>query len=96
MQLAGAESGYVLVRSATGTSAVVKSVLPGQTAQFIVQAANGEGQQGVASAPVMITVPAAVVAHAAEAAPVKTHGNGNGNGNGNGRGYGHAVKTRVG
>ena len=96
MQLVGAESGYVLVKSSTGTSAVVKKVLPGQTAQFIVQAASADGSQGVASAPVTITVPELAVAMAKgagftnlstekKAAVPGEKSNGHSNGNGHAR-----------
>ena len=76
--------------------ASIGDVEAGQTVQIIVQAVNGNSQ-GVASEPVLFTLPSARTAGfgkrtTAEEAPAvgedsngHRHGNGNGNGNGNGR-----------
>ena len=95
MLLVGVEARYQLAASSTDPMATIKDVLPGQTVQLIVQAVNGS-LQGVASDPVVLTVPLAR-AHSAEpkaAAPLErtlvlTGSNGHGNGNG------HASHSRV-
>ena len=94
MLLVGVQSNYELAARSTDPMATIADVLPGQTVQFIVQAVNGT-LQGVASDPVVLTLPLAR-GHSAEpkaAAPVErtlvlTGSNGNGNGNG------HAIHSR--
>jgi len=56
MRLVGVESDYRLVARSTEPMASISGVLPGQTAQIIVQAVNGAAQ-GVASEPILFTVP---------------------------------------
>ncbi len=64
---------------------LIHNVLPGQTAQIIVQAVNGQAQ-GVASAPIQFTMPltatrtaeVAAPAVAPEVAAVPTNGSRNG------------------
>ena len=94
MLLVGVQTQYQLAARSTDPMATIKDVLPGQTVQIIVQAVNG-ALQGVASDPVVLTVPLAR-AHSAEpktVAPLErtlvlTGSTGNGNGNG------HAIHGR--
>ena len=89
LRLVGVESGYRLVASGPVPMLAVTGVLPGQTAELIVQAVNGS-LQGVASEPILFlvpalrtkSVPAEAEASAGEAPAVKgfTHRSENGNG----------------
>lgn len=54
--IVGVETGYRLLASTTEPMASISGVMPGQTLQLIVQAVN-ENLQGVASDPVLFTVP---------------------------------------
>lgn len=56
MRLAGLQPDYQLARSTTEPLAAISGVLPGQTVEFIVQGVNA-GLQGVASDPILFTVP---------------------------------------
>jgi hypothetical protein len=91
MRLVGVETEYKLALSTTEPTGVIAGVLPGQTVEIVVQAVNGS-KQGVASAPVVFTVPAAAKvatpakrAAAVEAASASANGAENGNGNGHPR-----------
>ncbi len=84
MLLVGVESEFKLAVSTTAPLGVIAGVLPGQTVEIVVQAVNGN-KQGVASAPVIFTVPAAATvkrAKAEEAVVAGEHSNGHENGNG--------------
>ena len=91
MLLVGVETDYRLVASGTEPLLSIAGVVPGQTAQLIVQAVNGS-LQGVPSEPIQFTVPlASALAEAAkpaatpERAAVKALANGNGHSNGHDR-----------
>ncbi len=84
--IVGVETTYRLLASTTEPMASIPGVMPGQTLQLIVQAVN-ENLQGVASDPVLFTVPPLVQAKpsaagpkatAAMEEPVLVHANGNG------------------
>lgn len=82
MLLVGVETEYKLAVSTTEPVGVIAGVLPGQTVEIVVQAVNGN-KQGVASAPVVFTVPAAAKrAKSEEAGTAGEHSNGHENGNG--------------
>ncbi|MEA3187275.1 MAG: hypothetical protein QOD99_1105 [Chthoniobacter sp.] len=90
MLLVGVQSDYLLAARSVDPLGSIPGVLPGQTAQIIVQAVNGN-LQGVASEPIVFTVPVAAKSSEAKAAEVKLaepahHTNGNGNGS-------HAMAT---
>ena len=93
--LVGLQSQYVLAASGTEAMAALTGYAPGQMVQIIVQAVNG-GLQGVASEPVIFTMPTLrakvekpeSVAVSADAPAVKGFTNRGGNGNG------HAAKSR--
>ena len=94
MRLVGVDAKYELAASSTEPVGMIGGVAAGQTVQIIVQAVNGS-LQGVASEPVIFTVPGAKAAGyrnlaTTEEAPV-TGESANGNGNGNG----HSRHTRV-
>lgn len=78
---------YQLAASSVDPLALIAGVLPGQTLEIIVQAVNGS-LQGVASTPVVFTLPPVPVAEPKRVAtameiPAPTgYANGNGNGNG--------------
>lgn len=87
----GIDPDYSLAASSPAPLGSIGGVLPGQSAQIIVQAVNGS-LQGVASEPIVFTVPLPVAgregktaAPAAAGAGAGVSSNGNGNGNGNGR-----------
>jgi hypothetical protein len=61
MRIVGQQENYVLVASTTDPAAEIRTVLPGQEVEIIVQAVNA-GSQGVASAPVLYTKPALAAA----------------------------------
>ncbi len=96
MLVVGVQTEYQLAASSTEPLASIGDVKAGQTVQIIVQAVNGNSQ-GVASEPILFTLPAARTAGfgkrpAAEEAPAvgeesNVHRNGNGNG--------HARHARV-
>lgn len=96
MRIVGQQPEYSLVATTTAPMTMIKSVLPGQTVELIVQGVNG-GAQGVASVPVLFTKPA--LAPIAEAMPVATQQEpevkGFTNRGGNGNGHGHAAKARA-
>jgi hypothetical protein len=90
MLLVGVETDYKLAASTSAPVGVIAGVLPGQSVEIVVQAVNGS-KQGVASAPVVYTVPAAKAvaaptkrAKAEEAVAEGEYSNGHGNGNGHG------------
>ncbi len=95
MRLVGVEMDYRLVASGPVPLLTVPGVLPGQTAELVMQAVN-RSLQGVASEPILLTVPplrarseSAAPAPGAEEAPaVKGFTNLSENG------HGHAVRTR--
>ena len=94
MLLVGLQPDYSLAASTPGPIGAIPGVPPGQTAQIIVQAANGN-LQGVASDPIQFPVPptvtkSAATQHAAleENPTPRSHPNGNGHRNGNGNGNG--------
>ena len=98
MLIVNVETDYRLVASGPAPMLAIAGVQPGQTVKLIVQAVNGS-LQGVASEPILFTVPmlrtkssAAEPAASVEEAPAaKGFTNRAGNGNGNG----HAAATRV-
>lgn len=93
--IVGAQEDYVLAARTSGPAAVIGNVAPGQTVRLLVQGSN-DGLQGVASEPIMVSVPLPVTEPAAKpqaAAPASTLALGpaaapasapatNGNGNG--------------
>ena len=84
MRLVGAQTDYVLAARSVAPLATISGVLPGQTAEIIVQAVNGN-LQSVASGPVVFTLPAVAAAEpkkvvALEAPATNGYTNGNGNG----------------
>ena len=87
MLLVGVQTEYQLAASTTEPLAAIADVAAGQTVQIIVQAVNG-GRQGVASEPIVFTLPPARSAGfanrtATEEVPAsgeKSNGAGNGNG----------------
>ena len=95
MLLVGIESDYVLAASSVDPIGTITGVLPGETAQIIVQAVNGS-LQGVPSDPIVFTMPpaAAKATHAPEVPAKNGHANRNGHtiANGNSRPTAH---TRV-
>lgn len=99
------ETEYRLVASSTEPILAIYGILPGQTLQIVVQAVNGN-LQGVASGPIVFTVPVTKAAKVAESTRAEVTSNGangngahaNGNGahtNGNGSAKVHAVRTRL-
>ena len=56
MLVVSVETDYRLVARSTEPIGIITGVMPGQRAQIIVQAVN-EGQQGVASDPIVFTMP---------------------------------------
>ena len=91
MRIVGAQTEYVLAASTTDPMASIREVIPGQTVELLVQAVNGT-LQGVASEPILFTLPPAraagftnlVTTEEAPAAGERAHGNGNGSGHGKG------------
>jgi hypothetical protein len=83
--LIGVQQDYVLAASSKAPLGSLGSILPGQTVQIIVQAVNAN-LQGVASEPIVFTVPLPV----SDAAVPNQHGVLSSNGNGNGNGHHHA------
>ena len=91
MRIVGAQTEYVLAASTTDPMASIRDVLPGHTVELRVQAVNGT-LQGVASEPILFTLPPAraagftnlVTTEEAPAAGERAHGNGNGSGHGKG------------
>jgi hypothetical protein len=97
MRLVGVQPDYLLVARSVDPLAAITGVPPGQTAEIIVQAVNGN-LQGVASEPLFFPMPATGAAEPKarllgkvtaapihDESPARTHGNGNGNGNGHTR-----------
>ncbi len=90
------QTDYVLVARSVDPLAIILGVVPGSAVEIIVQAVNGN-LQGVASEPVVFTLPAARVKESKGAAPVAEvllaagHTNGRGNGSANG----HAPHARA-
>lgn len=103
MRLAGVQPDYALAFSSKEPMGAITGVLPGQTAEIIVQAVNGN-LQGVASEPILFTVPLPVAAGKAapeskalpaqEPAAGGEHANGNGHRNGHGNGA-HAARAAL-
>ena len=90
-RIAGVQQAYQLSASATEPLAVIREVMAGQTVEVIVQAVNVRSQ-GVASEPVVFTLPAGRTAGyrdlattQEEAPAVSDSANGHGNGNGSRR-----------
>lgn len=90
MLLVGVETEYKLALSTTEPMGAISGVVPGQPVEIIVQAVNGD-KQGVASEPIVFTLPGAKgvaapkrqkVEEAPEAESSNGHENGNGKGNG--------------
>src|SRR5437588_4558103 len=85
MLLVGVQQDYQLAASSPAPLGAIPGIAAGQTVQIIVQAVNG-GLQGVASEPIVFTVPLAAsmkapAAPAKQAEAVETpEMNGNGNG----------------
>jgi hypothetical protein len=75
-RLAGSSAAYVLAASTVAPAAFLTEVAPGSSIEIVVQAVN-VNQQGVASEPIVFTMP---VAKAAEVklAEAAHHTNGNG------------------
>jgi hypothetical protein len=106
LRYVGVEVDYRLVASSTEPMASISGVLPGQMVEIIVQGVNS-GLQGVASEPVLFTVPVVIAAPAGAKAEPKasiapeakaaTNSNGNGNGHSrpNGNGNGTALHHRA-
>jgi hypothetical protein len=82
--LIGVETAYSLVARSTDTMAAITDILPGQTMQIIVQGVN-ENLQGVASEPILFTVPPLAKAERAATPtvePLAATNGGNGHTNG--------------
>jgi hypothetical protein len=86
----GVDTEFALAATSKSPMGVISTLLPGQTAEIIVQAVNN-GAQGVPSEPILYTMPtlAAAPAKSAPVAEAKASSNGhsaarNGHGNGNG------------
>ena len=84
MLIVGVETQYRLVFSGTQPMGIIAGVQPGVTVQIVMQAVN-ENSQGVASEPVLFTMPAAAKPEAVQAdaglaplAAISPNGNGNG------------------
>jgi hypothetical protein len=86
----GIDADYSLAASSKEPIGSITGVLPGQTARIIAQAINGS-LQGVASDPILFTVPLTSSA----AATVVSHSALSSNGNGNGNGHHHAPAAEV-
>ena len=90
MLVVGVQTDYQLAASTTEPLASIGGVAAGRTVQILVQAVNGS-QQGVASEPVVFTLPPAKaagfrnLATTEEAPAAGEHSNGLGNGNGHSR-----------
>lgn len=96
MLLVGVQTDYQLAASSVPPLATIPGVLPGQTVQLLVQAVNGS-LQGVASEPLIFTLPGAQ-AKEPIASPVALevpHANGRSNGHSNGNGNGHLRHARA-
>ncbi len=63
MLVVGVQTTYQLAWSGSEPLGAIKNVMPGVTLQIVIQAANG-GNQGVASDPILFTVPLAALAPA--------------------------------
>jgi len=91
MLLVGVETEYKLAVSTTEPLGTIAGVLPGQTVEIVVQAVNGT-KQGVASEPIVFTLPGAKATAAAkrtlaeDARPATEQSDGHENGNGRGNG----------
>ena len=91
----GLETKYKLAASGTAPMAALDGIAAGITLEVVVQAVNGSSQ-GVASDPILVTMPATAAEtktaiSEAQLAPLNAitpNGSSNGNGNGNGS---HAV-----
>ncbi|MEO6872861.1 MAG: hypothetical protein ABI233_11660 [Chthoniobacterales bacterium] len=94
--IVGVQMTYQLAWSGKEPMGAIKSVQPGVTLQIIMQAVNG-GNQGVASDPILFTVPlpGMTLAKALPAPPVAEHKPLMPSGNGNGNGIGHGAAARV-
>ena len=97
MLVAGVQTEYQLAASTTEPLASIGGVSAGQTVQLVVQAVNGSSQ-GVASEPVVFTLPPATPAGfrnmsaPEEASGTNQNGDGHGNGNGQSR---HALDVAI-
>jgi hypothetical protein len=67
MLIVGVQTDYVLAARSIDPMGTISDVLPGQTVKLIVQAVNGSSQ-GVASDPILFTIPLVEAAHAPVAA----------------------------
>lgn len=97
--LVGLQSDYVLSASTTEPLGSLPGFVPGQPVQIIVQAVNGK-LQGVASEPIVFTIPAVRASEPKPAQPKAAAAespasNGHSNGNGNGNGHSIAKLSRV-
>lgn len=96
--LVGLQTDYQLAASTKEPMASLPALPPGQAVQIIVQAVNGN-LQGVASDPLIFTVPVAKAAPAAKrtatAEATTSHGHANGNGHSPESSNGHARHPRV-
>ena len=85
---------YQLAASSVDPLAMIAGVLPGQTVEIMVQAVNGK-LQGVASEPVIFTLPPVTAVEPKRAAAAVKIPTSNGYANGNGNGNGHARHARA-
>ena len=87
MRIVGAQTEFQLAASTTDPMASIREVVPGQTVELLVQAVNGS-LQGVASEPILFTLPPARaagftnLATTEEMPAVSERSNGGGNGHG--------------
>ena len=88
MLLVGVETDYRLVARSVDPMAKITGAMPGTTVQIIVQAVNGNSQ-GVASDPIIFSVPPVARAEAATASREEATISSNGNGS-----NGHATGSR--
>lgn len=99
MRTVGAPT-YLLTARSVAPLAMLPDVVPGQAVEIIVQAVNGN-LQGVASEPVVFTLPMAqsrepkAAALATEVQPRNGQSNSHANGRGNGSANGHAPHARA-
>ncbi|MEA3188995.1 MAG: hypothetical protein QOD99_2825 [Chthoniobacter sp.] len=77
MRIVGAQSEYKLAASSPVPMGAIAGVEPGQTVEIIVQAVNGS-LQGVASEPILFTLPVAAKMAEVKLTEVAHHTNGNG------------------
>lgn len=93
MLLVGSQTKYALVGRSVAPLVMIDPVPVGQVVQIVVQGVNG-ASQGVASVPVLFTMPGPV--SAVEAKPAKgAAGSHHENGGRNGNGHGNGVHSRV-